>query len=96
MIISRVGKAKGKNTSWFNAKDITQDEHISIDFSKIKGWKNIEEELLIAIPSDNDIEILEAKQTELNSFVKHNVYGEEEKRGQNSISKVVSVRWVIS
>ena len=43
LIISRAGKAKGKNNSLFNVKDKTQDEHTSIDFSKIKRWKNIEE-----------------------------------------------------
>ena len=43
MIISRAGKAKGKNNSWFNVKDITQDEKISIDFSEIKRWKKFEE-----------------------------------------------------
>ena len=90
MIISRAGKAKDKNNSWFNVKDITQDEHISIDFSKIKGWKNIEE-ILIATPSENNVEILEAKQGQLNSWIKHNVYEEVEDRGE----KVVSVRWVI-
>ena len=90
MILSRTRKAKGKNNSWFNVKYITQDEHISIDFSEIKGW-NIEEEVLIAIPSDNN-EILEAKQAKLNSWVKHNVYEEVEDRGQ----KVASVRWEIS
>ena len=92
LIISRAEKANSKNNSWFNVKDITQDEHISIDLSKIKGWKNIEEEALIATPSDNNVEILEAKQAELNSWIKHNVYEEIEDRGQ----KVVSVRWVIS
>ena len=50
LIIRRAGKAK--------------DELISIDFSKIKGWKNIEEEVSIAIPSDNNVRILEAKQAE--------------------------------
>ena len=59
-IISRARKVKGRNNSWFNVKDITQDKHISVDFSKIKGWKNIKEEMLIATPSDN-VEILEAK-----------------------------------
>ena len=91
-IISRARKVKGRNNSWFNVKDITQDKHISVDFSKIKGWKNIKEEILIATPSDNNVEILEAKQAELNSWIKHNVYEEIEDRGQ----KVVSVRWVIS
>ena len=91
LILSRTRKAKGKNNSWFNVKYITQDEHISIDFSEIKGW-NIEEEVLIAIPSDNNVEILEAKQAKLNSWVKHNVYEEVEDRGQ----KVALVRWEIS
>ena len=91
MILSRTRKAKGKNNSWFNVKYITQDEHISIDFSEIKGW-NVEEEVLIAIPSDNNVEILEAKQAKLNSWVKHNVYEEVEDRGQ----KVALVRWEIS
>ena len=42
-------------------------------------------------PSGNNVEILEAKQAELNSSVKYNVYEEVEDRSQ----KVVSVRWVI-
>ena len=92
LIISRAAKAKGKNNSWFTINYITRDEHISINFSKIKGWKNIEDEVLIVTPSDHNVEILEAKQTELNSWIKYNVYEEVEDRGQN----VVSVRWIIS
>ena len=84
MIRSRAGKAKGKNNYWFNVKDITQDENISTDFSKIKGWKNIEE-VLIATPLGNNVEILEAKQAELNNWVKHNVYDEVEDRGQKVV-----------
>ena len=53
--------------------------------------KNIEKEVLIATLSDNNVEILEAKQA-INSWVKHNVYEKVEDSGQ----KVVSVRWVIS
>ena len=81
LIISRTGK--GKNNPWLNVQDITQDKRISIDFNKIKGWKNIEE-VLIAITSDNNVEILEAKQAELNSWVKHNVYEEIADRGKIS------------
>ena len=55
MIISRAAKVKGKNNSRFNVKDITQDEDMSINFSNSKGWKNIEEEVLIALPSDNNV-----------------------------------------
>lgn len=77
-------KVKGSINSWFNVKDIIQDEHISVELSKIKGWKNIEEKVLITTPSDKNVEILEANQTGLNSSVK------------NKDWKVVSVRWIIS
>ena len=79
LIISRTGK--GKNNPWLNVQDITQDKRISIEFNKIKGWKNIEE-VLIATTSDNNVEILEAKQAELNSWVKHDVYEEIADRGK--------------
>ena len=46
---------------------------------------------MIATLSDKNVEILETKQAELNSWIKHNVYEEVKDRGQ----KVVSVRWVI-
>ena len=76
MIISRAGN------SWFNVKDITLGKHISVDFSKITGWKNIEgEEELIANPSYN-VDILEAKQTELNIWEKHDVYEEVQEKDQ--------------
>ena len=47
-ILGRVGKAGARNNAWFNVKDLTQDKHISVDFSKIQGWKNIDEEVLVA------------------------------------------------
>ena len=64
LVLGRAGKCKGKNKTWFNLKDITADKHISVDFNQIKGWKNLEEDVLIADSSDN-VEILEAKQAEL-------------------------------
>ena len=47
---------------------------------------------MIATPSDNNVEISIAKQAELNSWIKHDVYEEVEDRSQ----KVVSIRRVIS
>ena len=38
--------------------------NLSIDFSKIKGCKNIEEEVSIVIPSDKNVGILEAMQAD--------------------------------
>ena len=71
-------------------KVLTQAKHISVDYSKINGWKNIEEEALIATQVDNNVEILGAKQPELTSWINH-VYEEVKDVGQ----KIVSGRWVI-
>ena len=71
-------------------KDLTQDKHISVDFSKIQGWKNIDEEVLVVTQVDESVEILEAKQIELTNWRKH-VCDETEDVGQ----RVISVRWVI-
>ena len=36
-ILDRAGKTGVRNSTWFNVKDVTQDKHISVDFSKIQG-----------------------------------------------------------
>ena len=69
-----------------------QDKHISVDFSKIQGWKKIDEDLLVATQVNDSVEILEAEQAELTYWRKHNVYDETEDVGQ----RVISVRWVIT
>ena len=91
LVLGRAGKCSGKNKTWFNLKDITADKHISVDFNQIKGWKNSEEDVLIADSSDN-VEILEAKQAELWNWTTHNVYEEVNDNDQ----KVISLRWVLS
>ena len=72
-------------------KDITADKHISVDFNQIKGWKNLEEDVLIADSSDN-LEILEVKQAELRNWTTNNVYEEVDDNDQ----KVTSLGWVLS
>ena len=62
LVLGRAGKSNGESKTWFNLKDLTNNNHLSIDFSQIKGWKNTEEEVLIADSCDN-IEILQAKQS---------------------------------
>ena len=91
VVLGRAGKSSGKNKSWLNIKDLSEDKHLSVDFSSIKGWKNSEEEVLIANCCDN-IEILEAKERELENWRTHDVYKEVEDNGQ----KVISTRWVIT
>ena len=46
-------------------KDLTQDKYISVDFSKIQGWQNIDKGLLAATQVNDSVEISEAKQAEL-------------------------------
>ena len=36
-----LGRAGGRDSTWFNVKNLTQDKHVSVNFSKIQGWKNI-------------------------------------------------------
>ena len=91
LVLGRAGKCKGKNKTWFNLKDITADKHISVDFNQIKGWKNLEEDVLIADSSDN-LEILEVKQAELRNWTTNNVYEEVDDNDQ----KVTSLGWVLS
>ena len=69
-----------------------QDKHISVDFSKIQGWKKIDEDVLVATQVNDSVEILEAEQAELTYWRKHNVYDETEDVGQ----RVISLRWVIT
>ena len=49
----RAGKSSGKNKTWFNLKDLTENKHLSVDFSQMKSWKNSEEEVLIADSHDS-------------------------------------------
>ena len=72
-------------------KDITADKHISVDFNQIKGWKNSEEDVVIADSSDS-VYILEAKQAELRNWTTHNVYEEVYDNDQ----KVISLRGIFS
>ena len=90
LVLGRAGKYSGKNKAWFNLKDITADKHINVGFNQIKGWKNLEEDFLIADSYDN-VEILEAKQVELGNWTNHSVYEE----GDDNDQKVISLRWVL-
>ena len=40
MVMSRAGKASGKNKYWFNVKDLYDDSIKNVDSENINGWKN--------------------------------------------------------
>ena len=90
MIISRAGKASGRNKYWLNVKDLEDDTMKSVDFENIRSWKNLNEEVLLC--KSETFEIVEAKLRELENLKKNKVYNEVEDEGQSQ----VSVRWVIT
>ena len=90
MIISRAGKASGKNKYWFNVKDLEDDTVKSVDFENIRSWKNLNEE--VSLCKNETFEVVEAKLRELENWKNNNVYNEVEDDGQSQ----VSVRWVIT
>ena len=65
LVSGRAGKISGKNKAWFNIKDLTENEHLCVDFNKIKKWRNANEDVLLANSNDNNTEILQAKQEKL-------------------------------
>ena len=91
LLLDRAGKSTGKNRTWFNIKDLPEDKHISVNFSKIKIWRKINEKITLANWTDNNINVLQAKKVELQNWDKHKVYEEAKDSGQ----KVILVTWVI-
>ena len=94
MVLSQAGKATGKNKYWFTVKSIDTGSFISVDFSTVKDWDYLEEEVVVnnITESDNSIEILKAKINEFENWKDHKVFEEVENEGQ----RVISVRWVIN
>lgn len=56
----KLAKRTDKIKTWFNVKNLQDESHQSVDFSKIVGWKNIGE-VLITRHSNKNIEILKVK-----------------------------------
>ena len=61
LVLSRAGKSTGKNRIWFNIKNVEDNSHQSVNFSNVKGWKNVQKEILVTIHSDTNFDILRAK-----------------------------------
>lgn len=88
MIISRAGKESGKYKYKLDIKNIDTDSLSNIDFSSVKNWKYLEEEVLIYnVPEfSNNIGIFDSKMNELQNGNDHEVYRELEDEGQNVVS----------
>ena len=47
LVISRAGKASGKNKYYFNIKHLDNNTIKSLDSENISGWKHLSEEILL-------------------------------------------------
>ena len=79
IVISRAGKATGKNKYWMNIKDLEDGTFKSINFEEIEQWRLKDEVILLA---DNNHSTIEAKHLELQNWRYHKVYTEVEYEGQ--------------
>ena len=67
-------------------------ENPRANFSNIKSWKNVTEEVLVTNHSDTNIDNLRAKSAELENWQKHHAYEKVDDTGQT----IVFVSWVVS
>ena len=90
-ILSRGGKASGKYKFCLNIKNLEDDSTRCIDWKdSIDEWEVIEENVMMN--TNKNLDFAEAKQKELDSWKKLNVYEQVENEGQYCIS----VRWVLT
>ena len=85
LVLGRAGKSTNRIKSWFNLKDISQNKHISVDFNN-KVWKKMVDILI------SHVEIVLAKQTELNNWINDNM----KKEVPDKRPKLISARLVFS
>lgn len=95
LVISRAGKATGRNKAWYNVRDNETNEEISINLERLE-WKLVKEheaEVNIITGSEIGKEKCDiAKQQELEKLIEFDTYEEVKDIGQKS----VSTRWVIT
>ena len=99
-LLSRSGKATGKYRNEWNVEDDIEGKHV-VDFGYVDEWEECsstdletQEEVQITeiYQTESLQEIFDAKNRELESWSKHQVYEEIDDTGQDCIS----VRWVVT
>ena len=88
-VISRGGKASGKNWAYLNLLDVGEEQPRGVYFDKdVEEWKSLEVVNNTSVPD----KVEEAKLIELQNWCKFKVYDEVEDAGQIRMS----TRWVIT
>ena len=89
-LISRAGKATGQYKNCFNLQKDSDGDIQWIDLEKdLLEYEVISDEVEMVVLFNTD-SVMEAKRSEMNNWVKNDVYEEVENEGQDTIS----VRWV--
>ena len=73
MFLTELVKAQAK-TIELNIKKLGNDSYQSVDFPNMKGWENVEEEVLVINHSGRNANILQTKSAELEKWQKHRAY----------------------
>ena len=73
MFLTELVKAQAKTTK-LNIKNLGNDSYQSVDFPNMKGWENVEEEVLVINHSGRNANILQTKSAELEKWQKHRAY----------------------
>ena len=55
VVISRAGKAGGRNKFWLNVKNVNTNAIKAIDFEKVKDWKHIANEHIFTMDLSHDV-----------------------------------------
>ena len=94
VVLSRGGKATGKNWAYLNVQDKGECQKKGIFFDKdVQEWKSLEEVELSSTPESHHLAQVErAKLTELANWKSFNVYEEIPNEGQSTMS----TRWVLT
>ena len=77
IVISRAGKATGKNKYWMNIKDLENGAFKSINCEEIDEWRLNNEVILLA---DHNHSTIETKHLEIQNWKYHKVYTESKMR----------------
>ena len=74
-ILSKQPKHKGASPNWLNIEIVGKEQPSSVNWDEVLWWREIESEqiLMLSAIKENSQEVLDAKESKLNSLKENNV-----------------------
>ena len=74
-VLSKQPKHTGASQNWLNIETVGKEELSSVNSNEVLLWREIESEqtLMLSAVKENSQEVLDAKESELNSLKENNV-----------------------